>query len=159
MDNYYDTQESKDIQYLNTFNDYMGWFTSITPTNRYDGIDAICSDISGRTVSIELKERIEDFNSFKYNTLFIEPKKIHELTKSINKGEKALYVNFFNKGEVVLIYSMSIPMDIKYNPSVRIFDKGDNKMKIEARFELPLRYAQIYIFNKDKEIYERKTNK
>lgn len=132
--NFYDYQESVDLQYLNFLNSKTNWWTSITPTARFSHTDATGTDLKGNKYHFELKERFINPDSF--NDIFIEPLKVRELEEMAKNGYRALYVNFFNRGKDVYIWNFSKPLEKSFYPNQRIWDCGAKKYKYQDRYGL-----------------------
>ena len=146
-DEYFNNQEARCIQLLTEFNNAVHWFKKIHPNALYSHIDATATDISGRTVHIELKERKGNLSKFvEYGDIMIEPKKLEAFTAIGESGhalnEQRLYINFVDDG--VIIFNLDKLSNLAFYPNHRHFNKGRNTWEYEDRFGLKIQEALLY---------------
>lgn len=153
MENYFDNMEDIDAQYLEDFNNKMGWFNKLERQPRFNMIDFKAIDRNGRKINIELKTRNISINSF--DNIFIEPLKYNNMiTLWRYYIEKPLFINFFDDGNdlYVVVWSL-VDMEKPEITTVEIFNPGKNKKETVERYLLPLKKGACYRKNND--TYER----
>ena len=155
-DEYFDNQEARCVRRLQEFNNALNWFDTITPNALYSHIDCTATDISGRTVHIEMKERTGSLSKFvEYGDIMIEPKKLQAFTAIGESGhvlnEQRLYINFVDDG--VIIFNLDRLRNITFYPNHRHYNKGRNTWEYEDRFGLKIQEALLY--KKERGTYKR----
>lgn len=145
---FFDSQERRDAILLESFNNDVKWFTSLSANTRMSEIDYKAIDRKGRLVHIELKEREGDIDKYlnQWEYIFIEPSKIQATTKIMESGhtfdEQRLFINFVDDG--VIIFNLNNISDLKFYPNHKHWNRGKKCYEHEDRFGLRVKDAIIY---------------
>ena len=146
MENFFDWKEQENIRNLHKFNEDHHWFTSITPTERFDHTDAVCMTADNRKITVELKTRDAPIEQFKkWGTVLIEPQKLAHFSlimeSGFTLGETCLYINFASDG--VIIFDFNQLKNVQMIPNHKHYNKGKRKCEYETRFALDMKEAII----------------
>lgn len=143
------TEDICDV-YFNLLNNAIKMFEKIEKQPNKSRIDYIVSRNNNKEIYVELKNR--KISIFKYDTIFIEPKKFEIL----NEKNKSYYINFlensWNKFWICDIKKLNID-ELLLQKNVYIRHPLINK--IEDRLLIPITKGQYYEFDIEKNKLKR----
>lgn len=154
IDNFYvKTQENKDREILQAFNDDLNYFQELNFTPDKTRHDATAIDRRGRKVVIEIKQREGKYKSFdefkkKYNSCYLSANKMHWLAKVYASGrttnEQQLFITIFDDGDTILLFNLSKTQEVIYERNTRVYNPMKKCWQYEDNLGFKIENAIIY---------------
>lgn len=139
--------EKLNDEFMQYLSENTAWFREVHRNETFSILDYTATDYKGRKCAVETKVR--DCDVFKYDSVFIEEKKMLELQKAYYNGERPVYINWFQDKYHVLVWDLTQYFKeggkLPECKDVTIANKGYNRYdQHEVRFLLPQRDGHYY---------------